>query len=454
MAEKHVHIQIPEAACKVIGVLEGAGFEAWVVGGFVRDAVMGREADDVDVTTNALWTQSKPLFERAGFATFETGVAHGTLTVAVDHVHVEVTTYRSDGRYSDGRHPDNVTFVQSIDDDLARRDFTVNAMAYHPARGLRDPYGGMEDIRAGIIRTVGDPAARFSEDSLRILRAARFQSQLGFTLEERTARAANALSATLGKVAVERQVREWDKLLCGAHVHDAIMGNTDVLGATIPEILPMRGFDQHSRYHCYDVLEHTAYVVQYVNPTPLLRWAALFHDIGKPEMFAMDEHGHGHFKGHAVASRNIAERAMKRLKMSPRFIHKVLLLVQQHDDRINPEPKAVKRRLAKLDGDPQLFLALCDLKRADSLAHAPAYRRQRAVLAGELEDCLGKILEEQQAFQLRDLAVDGNDVIACGVEPGPQVGRILQRALEAVIDDKVPNERAALLSYVQSIKRP
>jgi len=451
MTEKRTHIQIPYAATAVLEALEEAGFEAWVVGGFVRDALMGRDADDVDITTNALWTQSKEVFEKAGFATFETGVKHGTLTVSVQHHPIEVTTFRNDGTYTDGRHPDNVTFVTNVNEDLARRDFTVNAMAYHPQRGLCDPFGGLHDIISRTIRTVGNPNERFAEDSLRILRAVRFQSQLGFSLDPDTANAMENLAPALQNVAVERQMREWEKMLCGAHVHDAIMDNTTVLGVTIPEILPMVGFEHRSRYHCYDVLEHTAYVVQYVRATPLLRWAALFHDIGKPEMFAIDEQGKGHFKGHAIFSRKISEQFMKRWKMSPKLIHEVLLLVQQHDDRISPNPKAIKRRMAKLDNDPELFKALCELKRADAKAHHPNYRQQRVDLSYELESCLGKILEEQQAFQLRDLAISGKDVIDCGVTPGPEVGKILKRTLDAVICEKIPNERDALLEYVYTI---
>lgn len=453
MTEKRTHIQIPPAAIAALHVLEGAGYEAWLVGGFVRDALMGHAADDVDIASDAHWTQARDAFVAAGFTVHETGAAHGTVTVVAHGVPIEVTTYRQDGTYSDGRHPDRVVFVGNIADDLARRDFTVNAIAYHPERGLCDPYHGVDDMHRGIIRTVGNPSARFSEDALRILRAARFESQLGFSIEGDTARAMVAQRENLANVAAERQVRELDKLLCGKRAHDAIMDNIDVLGAIIPELLPLRGFDQHTPYHCYDILEHTAYVVQYVDPTPLLRWAALLHDIGKPAMFFVDEQGIGHFKGHARIGGDIARDIMRRLKMRPRFARRVEMLVRRHDDRVEPSEKTVKRQLAKLEYDPDLMRALCNLKRADALAHSPGYRTIRVERSAAVLSYLDKILEERQAFKLSDLAVSGNDVIAAGIQPGPEVGKILQQLLDAVIEENLPNTRDSLIARIASPAR-
>ena len=453
LTEKRAHIQIPPAAIAVLRALEGAGYEAWLVGGFVRDALMGHPADDVDIASNAHWTQARDAFVAAGFAVHETGAAHGTVTAVVHGTPIEVTTYRQDGAYSDGRHPDHVVFVGNIIDDLARRDFTVNAVAYHPERGMCDPYHGVDDMQRGIIRTVGNPVARFSEDALRILRAARFQSQLGFSIEEETAHAMVAQRGSLVNVAAERQVRELDRLLCGEHTRDAIMGNIDVLGTIIPELLPLRGFDQHTPYHCYDILEHTAYVVQYVNPTPLLRWAALLHDIGKPAMFFVDGQGIGHFKGHARVSGDITRDIMRRLKMRPRFARHVEMLVRQHDDRVEPSEKAVKRRLAKLEYDPDLMRALCNLKRADALAHSPDYRTPRVERSATVLSLLDKILEEEQAFKLSDLAINGSDVIAAGIQPGPEVGKILQQLLDAVIEENLPNTRDSLIARIVSPAR-
>lgn len=416
----------------------------------MRDALMGHAADDVDIASNAHWTCARDAFVAAGFAVHETGTKHGTVTVVAHGAPIEVTTYRQDGAYSDGRHPDHVVFVGNITDDLARRDFTVNAIAYHPERGLCDPYHGVNDMHSGTIRTVGNPVARFSEDALRILRAARFQSQLGFSIEDDTARAMIAQKENLTNVAAERQVRELNRLLCGEHARDAIMDNIDVLGAIIPELLPLRRFDQCTPYHCYDILEHTAYVVQYVDPTPLLRWAALLHDIGKPAMFFIDDRGIGHFKGHARIGGDIARDIMQRLKMSSRFTHHVEMLVRQHDDRVEPSEKAVKRRLAKLEYDPDLMRALCNLKRADALAHSPDYRAPRMERSAAVLSYLDKILEERQAFRLSDLAINGSDVIAAGIQPGPEVGKILQQLLDAVIEENLPNTRDSLIARINT----
>ena len=235
---------LPPVALTTLEVLEGGGFEAWCVGGFVRDALLGRSVHDVDVATSARWQEAQRLFEAAGFATHETGVAHGTLTVVVGGEPVEVTTYRVDGAYRDGRHPDAVSFAHSIEEDLSRRDFTVNAMAFHPERGLLDPFGGQADLAAGVLRTVGDPHKRFSEDALRILRGCRFASQLGFALEDETGAAAVSQKSLLARVSAERILHELDGLLCGEHVHDALLGTADVLSFVLPELVAMRGFPQ------------------------------------------------------------------------------------------------------------------------------------------------------------------------------------------------------------------
>ena len=441
-------IDLPPFALRALEVLEGAGHEAWVVGGFVRDALRGAPAGDVDLATSAPWPAVQKAFERAGFRTHETGVKHGTLTVVVDGNALEVTTYRADGAYEDARHPASVAFVNSIEEDLARRDFTMNALAYHPARGLLDPYGGAADIEAGVIRTVGDPRARFGEDALRILRACRFASQLGFSIERATYEGMVACRDLQNRLSAERITREWEALLLGEHVHGALMATVDVLSATIPELSPMKGFDQRTPYHIYDVLEHTAYVVQNTPPDRLVRWAALFHDMGKPAAFFTDEDGTGHFYGHAKISVKLAREIMGRLTFSSAFAERVLVLVERHDDVIEAQPKAVKRALARLGGDTELFAALCDLKRGDALAQAPRCHG-RVQLACDLEDVLAGILAADEAFSLRDLAIDGRDVMALGVAQGPAVGEALAAALDAVIDECVPNDPEALRDFVQ-----
>lgn len=433
----------------MLEALEKAGFEGWIVGGFVRDSLLGRDVHDVDIATDARWPQAQSVFEACNWRTFETGTDHGTLTVVVEGDVIEVTTYRCDGTYSDARHPDKVVFVDSIDDDLARRDFTVNAIAYHPQRGMRDPFGGIDDIDRRIIRTVGDPAARFAEDALRILRAVRFSSSLGFDVDPATEDGMARASRGLERISAERIAHELEATLCGAHVHDAIMAHVDTLGCVLPELLPMKGFEQRTPYHVYDVLEHTAYVVQNTPAEPLARWVGLFHDMGKPDAFFLGEDGRGHFYGHAAISAQKAAAIMARLKMSPRFAHDALLLVTHHDDVVEAVPKQVKRMLRKLDGKPELFRTLCAIKKADALSQAPRCRG-RVELATDLEACLDAILQADEAFSLKGLAIGGRDVLALGIEPGPLVGQLLQAALDAVVDEQIPNERVALLDFVRN----
>ena len=441
-------LTVPPYVLRALALLEEGGFEAWCVGGFVRDSLMGRAVADVDIASSAPWEKAQAVFEAAGFKTIETGVKHGTLTVVMASEVLEVTTYRSDGAYSDRRHPDSVSFVSSIEEDLARRDFTINAMAYHPDRGLLDPYGGRGDIASKTIRAVGEPRRRFAEDALRILRAVRFSSQLGFAIEEATFEAMAAQKELLGYIAKERAFHELNAFVCGAAVHDALMGCIDVIGQVIPEALPMKGFDQKTPYHVFDVLEHTAFCMENTSPSPLVRWAAFFHDIGKPEAFFTDEAGVGHFYGHGKISTEIARRVMRRLKFPTALAHDVALLVEHHDAVFEASPRPVKRMLRKLEGRPDLFYALTDLKRGDAAAQAPRCH-DRIRLAGELDKALDAILEAQEAFSLHDLAINGHDVIALGIPAGPGVGEALEAALEAVIDEKAPNEKAALTAYLK-----
>ncbi len=442
------HFPLNENTRIALRVLEQGGFEAWLVGGCVRDALLGRPCSDIDIASDAHWQDVEHLFEEREFATHQTGVAHGTLTVIVNGQPFEITTYRCDGAYKDSRHPDSVRFVSSIEEDLARRDFTINAMAYHPEHGLIDPYGGKDDLAHGVIRAVGDPKKRFDEDALRILRACRFSAQLGFEIENDTYKGMVYNKGLLYKVSAERIVHELDRLLLGDYAGQALVNTVDALCAVLPELVAMKGFDQHTPYHIYDVLEHTAHVVDGVPPYRLVRWAALFHDMGKPACFFSDDDGTGHFYGHANVSVFLAKGIMSRLKMSPAFTSRVLTLVKRHDEVVEPTPRAVKRMLARLGGDTELFSALCDLKRGDARGQAPRCA-ERIGVADELERVLGEIQAKGDAFSLKDLAVNGRDAIALGIEQGPAVGAALERTLSAVIDEKVPNEREALLAFIE-----
>lgn len=441
-------IVVPPYAARAIEALEAAGFEAWCVGGCVRDSLLGREVNDYDICTNALWTETQRVFEALGCPTYEVGVKHGTITVLVDGQALEITTYRTDGKYSDARHPDSVRFVRTIREDLARRDFTINALAWHPTRGLLDLYGGLADLRNGTIRAVGEPFARFSEDALRILRGCRFASQLGFSIEPATYAAMNKRKTLMLAVSAERITHELTALLCGPYAGKALMETFDVLCAVMPELAAMKGFDQHTPHHVYDVLEHTAHVIDGVPPEPLVLWTALLHDAGKPAAF-FQEDGRGHFFGHATLSMNITRDVMGRLSLSPSFADDVLTLVRQHDYQIAANPRAVKRALARLDGRVDLFRSLCQVKRADALAQAPS-SAPRVQLADDLLVVLDEVLAAGDAFRLRDLAINGRDVMALGVEAGPRVGALLQEALDTVIDEQVENDHDALVEWVRA----
>ncbi len=444
------------AAFQVLEALESSGYEAWFVGGCVRDSIMRRKVSDVDIATSATWREVAAACEKRGMRTHETGVKHGTVTIVCNDPDsrkpesFEVTTFRVDSPTSrDARHPDSVEFVTSIEQDLLRRDFTINSMAWHPSRGLLDPFGGRDDIASGVIKAVGDPAKRFSEDALRILRACRFSSQLGFTINEGSYGSMLANKHLLLSVSKERITHELDLMLMGDYVHDAIMATADVLSAVVPELVAMKGFAQITKYHVYDVLEHTAWAVQFSSRDRLVRWAALCHDMGKPASAFFDDGGVEHFYGHANVSAAIARGLMNRLLMSSSFKNAVEYLVLHHSDQLNPTPRSVKRQLARADGDAMLFRAQLALKRADILAHAPAYHSQTKEI-DLLEGILDDVLAADEAFTVKQLAVNGDDIISLGVSPGPEIGKALQVALKAVIEDDLPNEKKALLEFTKS----
>ena len=438
---------LPEQVNTALSRLQAAGFEACLVGGCVRDRVMGRTPHDYDVATSALPEETERVF--AGERVIETGLKHGTVSVLLGGMPLEITTYRVDGTYSDGRHPDAVTFTPSLREDLARRDFTVNAMAWSPAAGLIDPFGGQADIAAGIIRCVGDPALRFHEDALRILRALRFSAQLGFSVAPETDAALRADAELLKQVSAERITAELRLLLCGADVRRVLLDYAEVLGTVIPELLPMRGFDQKNKHHVYDVLEHCAVACEAVPPDPVLRTAALLHDVGKPDCFFTDSDGVGHFYGHAERGAETVEPLLRRLRFDNESRERITELVHRHDMRIEPTEKAVLRAFRRFG--PEFYFQLLEIKRADALAHAPGPKLTERMERYEALKALGNaLLEKQACFSLRDLAVNGTDLLAAGFAPGPAVGAALDQLLAAVIDGAVPNERAALLEYLQT----
>lgn len=434
---------LPPQVLDALDRLHQAGYEAWIVGGCVRDLLLGRVPTDYDITTSALPPQTKEVFRDRRVV--ETGIRHGTVTLLEGGMPLEITTYRVDGTYSDARHPDGVTFTTSLREDAARRDFTVNAMAYAPGLGLQDYFGGQEDLARRLIRAVGEPDRRFQEDALRVLRAIRFASVLDFALEEETAVAARRQAAGLQKVSAERVFQELSKLLCGPKAGQVLLAYPDILGQVIPELLPMVGFDHRNCHHCYDVYTHTAVAVDHVPPQLPLRLAMLLHDIGKPDTFSLGEDGQGHFYGHPRRSVELAEGILLRLRAPKKLREQVLTLVRYHDAQIEEDPARLRRWLHKLG--PEGFFALLAIQRGDAAGQAPAYCT-RIERADRLESQARALLAQTPCLTLADLAVNGHDLLQLGYR-GPALGRALQRLLEEVLAGRLANEKAALLQWTR-----
>ena len=437
-------MKLPEFVTNVLSTLEAAGYEAWCVGGCVRDALLGRTADDWDITTNALPEETMSVF---GGQAIPTGLKHGTVTVRSGGENVEVTTYRVDGEYRDHRRPETVTFTRSLEEDLQRRDFTVNAIACDLRGELRDPFGGQADLQRGILRCVGEPDRRFEEDALRILRGLRFAAVLGFTIDPATAESIHKNRNLLAEIAVERIWVELSKLLRGKAPVEVLRQYPDVVGIFWPEVAAMVGFEQKNPHHCYDVWEHSLHALEAVPPETELRCAALLHDVGKPLCFTVDEAGIGHFYGHGPLSRDIADAMLRRLKCSNEFRETVVRLVEWHDREIQQTHKSVRKALRIL-GEKD-FRRLLKLKRADNLAQAPEYRG-RVEAWDAVERILEDLLAEDACFSLKQLAVNGGDIMCLGVTGRP-IGVILNTLLDAVVDGILPNDRPALVAAAEKL---
>ena len=434
---------LPEHATQAIRRLETAGFETWAVGGCVRDSLRGAEPHDWDLCTSASPAQMQAVFADARVLT--TGLKHGTLTVLTDGGPLEITTYRTEGGYSDGRHPDGVRFVTDIREDLARRDFTVGAMAWHPERGLCDPFDGQSDLKNGVLRAVGNADTRFQEDALRILRGLRFASKLGFAIEPETAAAMRRQVARLNCIAAERIREELTGLLCGRYVQRTLMNYADLITSALPELVPMLGCDQQNPHHLYNVWEHTVRAVGQVPDEPVLRWAMLLHDSGKPACKTVDEHGIGHFRGHPKVSREIAERVVSRLRFSTEDSERILLLVERHDTPLGDNEKLVRRSLSRV-GEAR-FRDLLAIKKGDAVGQGTS--RDYVAQLFETETLLNRVLAQEQCFSLRQLAVNGTDMQSLGLR-GKPVGDMLHALLDAVIDGHADNQREALLHLART----
>ncbi len=415
-------IRIPQGAQNIIDTLEASGYEAYVVGGCVRDSLLGIVPHDWDICTSAVPSEIESCFEDRRIV--ETGLQHGTITIIEDGVSYEVTTFRIDGKYSDSRHPDKVTYTKDIDSDLSRRDFTFNAMAYNERVGLIDPFGGAFDLIRGEISCVGNANDRFKEDALRIMRALRFASTYGFTISERTNEAIHINKKLLNNIAAERIREELCKIVMGKGVLGVLLNYSDIIATIIPEIEPCIGFQQNNPYHQYTVYDHIAHAVSnYSGDDQSVKLALLLHDIGKPLCYTEDEKG-GHFYGHGVYCHDVAEKVMERLRFDNRTSDEVLTLVLYHDAIIEPTTKAIKRWLNKIG--PQRFCQLMDVRMADILAHTKGTQASRVDKCNMVKAVLEQVIEEEQCFSISDLAINGHNIMDLGVPEGKRVGEILK----------------------------
>jgi tRNA nucleotidyltransferase (CCA-adding enzyme) len=452
--KSNLKIEIPSGANEIIHTLQNNGYEAFLVGGCVRDSILGRPIHDYDITTSATPDEMPEIFQDKRI--IETGLQHGTITIVIDDEPYEVTTYRIDGNYSDSRRPDKVTFTKSLEEDLKRRDFTINAMAYNDEVGLVDPFNGMEDIKYHKIQCVGKPEDRFTEDALRILRAIRFASQLSFVLEPNTDYILHKMYQNLENISVERINSEFCKIAASSNFCVQMVLYSDVLSLFIPEIKDMFGFQQNNPYHIYDVWNHAVHAVQAyecdcepdLNPRDLITsLAVFFHDIGKPHCYQDGEDGIRHFKGHGRVSADMTDKIMKRLRFDNDTREKVVELVYYHDATFEVGKKYVKRWLNKI-GEEQ-FRRLLNVRRADIKAQADMNQETRLQKIDNIGYVLEEVLQDDECFSLKDLAVNGKDLITIGYKPGKEIGEVLNNLLDSVISGEYINEKEKLLEIAE-----
>ena len=436
--------EIPSGAAYILRILHNAGYESWLVGGCVRDLLRGVEPHDWDICTSARPEEVERCF--AGHRIIETGLKHGTVTVLEDGNPYEITTYRTEGPYSDSRRPDYVAFVSSLESDLARRDFTMNAIALGLDGSLRDPFGGVEDIKAGLIRCVGEPAHRFREDGLRIMRALRFAAVLGCEIEERTAQAIHENRRMLAHVAAERINVELCKRLMGEKAGDILRQYPDVLCQFWPQMKPLVTLEQHSPWHCWGGWEHTIRAVEAAPADGILRLTMLLHDIGKPGCKSTDEKGIDHFYGHPSAGAKLAGQMLRALKFDNKTRERVGILVERHDVQIPCQDRSIRKWMGRLG--TETFFQLLEVKRADGMGQDYELVKDRFVELEEMKAKAEEIVAQGQCLSLKDLSVNGKDVIAVGVVPGPEVGRVLNKLLEQVMNGDAANQRQELLKLL------
>lgn len=443
-----MNFDIPSGAQEILYSLYDHGYEAWLVGGCVRDLLRGFRPHDWDICTSALPSQTASCFQNE--KVIETGIKHGTVTICLGGQQFEVTTYRTDGPYSDGRRPDNVAFVQNLTQDLARRDFTINAMAMGIDGQIHDPFGGEEDLKHGIIRCVGDPDMRFQEDGLRIMRALRFAATLGFTIHHKTAASIDKNLIMLDRVSSERIQIELCKLLLGRGCVQTMREYPDVLCRFWPELRPLIEMEQNNPWHSFGGWEHTLHALDSAPDNLVIRLAVLLHDIGKPSCKTTDANGIDHFCGHPVAGARLADAMLRALKFDNATRERVVTLIENHDAELVPTEKSVRRWLHRLG--PEVFLQLLDVKRADNMGQNYEKVKDRLVEFDKIKDVAEHIIADKHCFSIRDLAVGGKDVMSVGIASGPEVGRVLSTMLEHVINGELPNERDILLETITQMK--
>ena len=438
-----MQILLPEKVKEIIEILTTAGYEAYAVGGCVRDSVLGRIPDDWDITTSAKPHEVKKLFPR----TIDTGIEHGTVTVMLQKEGFEVTTYRIDGEYEDSRHPKEVIFTPNLIEDLKRRDFTINAMAYNDADGIIDVFDGMGDIDRKLICAVGNAEERFTEDALRIMRAIRFSAQLGYYIEENTKQAIIKMTSNLHNISAERIQVELVKLVTSQHpekLRDAY--ETCVTAVILPEFDRAMKTEQNNPHHCYSVGEHTLVSMQKIRADKVLRLTMLFHDLGKPETLVVDEEGIAHFHGHPLVSEQIAKTVLRRLKFDNDTIDKVTRLVRLHDYKPELTAKSIRRAIRKVGED--IFPLWIEVQKADVAAQSEYMRDEKIKRIRQVEEIYYKILEDADCVSLKTLAVTGKDLIEAGMTPGKEIGTVLNNLLEIVLDAPELNTKEYLLSVV------
>ena len=439
-------MNLPADVSKIINILESNGHEAYAVGGCVRDCILGKVPHDWDITTSALPETVKSYFDK----TFDTGIEHGTVTVLLHGVGYEVTTYRVDGKYEDGRHPKEVTFTASLEEDLKRRDFTINAMAYNESKGLVDLFGGEEDLKAGIIKAVGNPTERFTEDALRMLRALRFSAQLGFEIEPATYQAIKELAPTLDRISAERIQVELVKLVTSDHPE--ILRNVYDTGLSkvfFPELDVMLECQQNNKHHIYTVGEHSIVAMGLIPEDKVLRLTMMLHDIAKPACKTTDEKGQNHFKMHPVKGAEMARAFLRRLKFDNDTTDRVCNLVKNHDDRPEISERNVRRMIIRVGQEN--FNDLLAVKRADCLAQSMYHREEKLTYIDELERVYKEIVAAGDCLKIKDLKINGKDLLELGVPQGQRIGAILKDVFEEVVDNPSLNDREYLLNRVKDM---